>query len=95
MTVNTRKSLSDDALVLLAEVLTKRMGAAAPNVDRETLDTMTREERQLLCHHIFAEFTDTGLREDWEPNTRGLKLEDLLSAINQGGRDALPKDGDG
>ena len=37
----------------------------------------------LLCNLINEEFMAKGIKENWEPNTYGLALEDLLDEINR------------
>lgn len=83
MTARRGRQRPED-LALLREVLL----AHAPNLLEELLgkarsDSLARTERNQLCQWIGAELIATGLRDDSEPNERGIKLEDLLDWINR------------
>jgi len=78
------KTLKPDELVLLEEVLTNQ----APHLLGDLLqkaksNTLTREDREVLIELTTMEFTWSGLKGDYEPNERGLKLENLIDTINR------------
>lgn len=66
--------------VLLLEVLGKWEPTLVARLEGG-LASLTEEERSRLTGAIAEEFTSTGLRPDYEPNARGLVLEDLIDAV--------------
>ena len=47
------------------------------------MSKLTFQERERLVDAVGDEFAATGLREDWEPNQRGLLLVELLDVVNR------------
>ncbi len=46
---------------------------------------LTRSDVEALMQAVTLEFMAAGLREDWEPNEYGLRLEALTDALNRHG----------
>jgi hypothetical protein len=81
---NVARPLKTAHVSLLREVLERHapdlVATLLPKAEANTLD---RDERSRLCELVGAEFAETGLDADSEPLPRGLKLEELLDAINR------------
>lgn len=74
--------LEPEQLTLLRDVLHRRRPDLIHLVTSDP-NTLSRDERLRLCEVIAAEFAEKGLGEDFEPTANGLKLEELLNAINR------------
>lgn len=74
-------SLSDQDMSLLREAITRRRPKLLPLLDQLGTVPLTDEQRENLREAIGIEFCETGLREDSEPNERGLALESLIDAL--------------
>ena len=76
--------IGKNQLSLLQEVLTKRApDMVARVVPKARANTLDKAERLWLCELIGAEFAETGVDEELEPLPRGVRLEELLDAINR------------
>jgi len=64
----------------LQEVIAKRK----PELQSLKLEPSLIEE---LCDIVMDEFCETGLKDDDEPNNRGLKLEDLVDELRRFSRE--------
>jgi hypothetical protein len=66
------------------EVLAKSAPDRKAEIERKlATGSLSTRERAWLCELIGAEFSDTGLGDDFEPNARGKRLEFLLDEINR------------
>ena len=45
------------------------------------LESINADQIEALCDVVVDEFSSTGLREDDEPNPRGLELEGLIDVL--------------
>lgn len=82
--MSRQKPLTADERELLLEVMKKRSPDFVELVfERAAENTLTRDERERLCDLLGAEFAETGLGEDSEPTSRGMRLEALLDLINR------------
>jgi hypothetical protein len=78
---------------LLRNVVAARQPELLPLIDK--LDGLSDSEINKLTSLIGDEFMETGLREDSEPNERGLQLEEVIDLLishlgetkNEGGRE--------
>lgn len=73
--------LSDDLWQLFSDVVQKRM----PGLVSLPPDRVVRVDREMLrpLQELFAdELVETGLREDSEPNRRGLQLDVLIGKFS-------------
>lgn len=67
---------------LLREVLEKRAPELLP-VLREGSEVVIREDQKRDIQELIGdEFSETGLRDDHEPNERGLALEKLIDVFS-------------
>lgn len=79
-----QRPLKVDERELLLEVMKKRSPDLVELVfERATENVLTRDERKQLCDLLGAEFAESGLDEDSEPTSRGMRLEALLDVINR------------
>jgi len=76
-------SLKDRQLQLLTEVLAKRRPDLVALAERTPLEDLTKDQLWDIEMAISSEFCATGLREDDEPNERGLLLNSLLTVVNR------------
>ncbi|MDQ6879775.1 MAG: hypothetical protein M3082_19170 [Candidatus Dormibacteraeota bacterium] len=74
--------LSSSAKQLLREVLAKRAPRLVHLVD-EASDPSLDDLSMIIDHIVGAELAGTGFGKDWEPNARGLALEDLIDELNR------------
>jgi hypothetical protein len=76
-----RERLSSEEHELLREVILRRQPALLGVVDALGQVPLTDEGREELRGVLAEELCETGLREDGEPNPRGLALDDLISRL--------------
>ena len=74
-------SISQKQMDLLREVLKDRQPDMLATVARAALTTLNQKQRQTICEAIAEEIATTGLKDDSEPNQRGLLLEDIIDAL--------------
>jgi hypothetical protein len=74
-------SLSDKLRQLLEEVVRSRRPDMLHLVQGTRLQDLPFQQRLELRHELQQEFSSTGLREDSEPNSRGLDLEELIAIL--------------
>jgi hypothetical protein len=74
-------SLPIQSRALLAEVLTRQSPDLLPLLQRQ--GDISEDDREALTTAISNEFTTTGMDGDYEPNSRGLRLERLLDEVNR------------
>lgn len=75
------RPLSDENMSLLTEVISEHSPKSLPLVCQLGTVPVTDEQRESLREAIGIEFCETGLREDSEPNERGLALESLIDVM--------------
>ena len=80
--MKTRASLKAKLTTLLGEVLRKRDPSMMTLVASSQHVELTDEQRDELRQILTDEFIETGLREDDEPNERGLLLEELIDKFS-------------
>jgi hypothetical protein len=80
---NPIRPLTTEELELMREVLKHHAPMDDDLKIAITKNALTADQRTLLCHLITLELVGTGLREDDEPNERGLRLEALLDEVNR------------
>lgn len=68
---------------LLSEVVSKRCPHLASLLVSLEDTELTDTQRDELWDAIADEFSETGLKEDDEPNGRGLMLEDLIGRLRR------------
>lgn len=66
---------------LLSEVIWKRHPELIGVLSSLQDGQLTEEQREELRQALTDEFTETGLRDDDEPNARGLLLEELIDRL--------------
>jgi len=66
---------------LLTEVLEKRRPDLLKLIPPYGEIDLTEFERDEIIDAVTDEFTSTGLKEDDEPNQRGILLDDLIGAL--------------
>lgn len=75
--------LNVEQAALMREVLQRWAPDALADLFPKACDnSLVRAERLRLSELVAAEFVATGLDAAWEPLARGLKLEELIDAIN-------------
>ncbi|MBA3945147.1 MAG: hypothetical protein H0X37_11360 [Herpetosiphonaceae bacterium] len=77
----THKYLRPSEIQLLYEVISRQDPGLKPVLDSLGVVTLTQQRRESLRGAIAAELTETGLDEEYEPNQRGLLLEELIDAL--------------
>lgn len=75
--------LTNDEIRLLREVISKHQPSLLTIIDQLGIKPLTPEQRDELRAAVADELAETGLREDFEPNRRGLLLEDLIDRLGQ------------
>ena len=75
------RPLSNENMSLLTEVISERRPELLPLLGQLGTVPLTDEQRENLREAIGIEFCETGLREDSEPNERGLALESLIDLL--------------
>lgn len=78
-----RKPLSSDEQTLLLDVVRRWRGDDDALLAAVTSGELSREQRSELCEIIGAEFAESGLDLQSEPTKYGLRLEQLLDAVNR------------
>jgi hypothetical protein len=73
--------LSPKMIELLTEVIRKRCPHLIGLLASSQVTELTDFQRDELREAVTDEFCETGLREDDEPNERGLLLEDLVDRL--------------
>lgn len=76
-----REKLNPQEGELLREVLLRRRPALLGVLDTLGAVPLADERREELREALAEELCETGLREDGEPNQRGLALDDLISRL--------------
>ena len=66
---------------LLHEVVAKRRPELLPLADKVGVETLTDEQLEMLSDVVSEEFGEVGLQEDYEPNPRGVILDDLMGFL--------------
>ena len=74
-------SLPDNLRQLLEEVVRSRRPDMLHVILEKRLQDLPFQQRLELRHELQQEFSLTGLREDSEPNDRGLALEELIDIL--------------
>jgi hypothetical protein len=75
--------LSESERLLLQEVTARRIPRAVRLAERVGVQPLTIEEREILREALAAEFADTGLAADDEPNARGLEIDRLIGRLRR------------
>ena len=82
--MNRQRPLKAHERELLLEVMKRRSPDLVDLVfEHATESTLAQDEREQLCALLGAEFAETGLDDDSEPTSRGMRLEALLDVINR------------
>ncbi len=76
-----KPKLSAEEVELLREVVTKHDPSLAVLLDLLGNTPLTQEQREALRGVLADEFSATGVRADWEPNPRDLRLDDLIGQL--------------
>lgn len=79
--MDKQSAVSQEQLTLLHEVISKCSPESLAILDHIGESPLTSEQREELREIIWMEFCNTGLREDSEPNERGLVLEGLIDML--------------
>lgn len=66
---------------LLTEVIEKRRPDLLKLMPPYREIDLTEDERDEIIDAVTDEFTSTGLKEDDEPNERGIRLDDLIGSL--------------
>ena len=67
---------------LLREVLEKRAPEFVPVLREGSTVVIREDQRKEIQELVGDEFAETGLRENHEPNERGLALEELIDVFS-------------
>jgi|WetSurMetagenome_2_1015567.scaffolds.fasta_scaffold145324_2 hypothetical protein len=70
-------------LILLQEIIAQLCPELLGRVQSAGIDGLSREERETLADILLDEFLTSGLREDYEPNPRGLEIDQLIDVIRK------------
>lgn len=76
------ETLNSKFYELLLDVLNKYQPSMLNYVRSPSEILLSDEQRKIVCNLISDELLETGLKENLEPNPRGLLLEDLLDLVN-------------
>ncbi len=80
----TPRKLKPEELSLLHEVFERQLPPERPELrERAEENALSAVERREVCELIAMELMETGLGPDDEPTPRGLRLEDLIDAVNR------------
>lgn len=79
MTMKPR--LSAEESEVLSQVIWRRKPSLMSLVRSVGKEPLSRDQREELRGVLLDEFTETGLREDYEPNEWGLKIDDLIGRL--------------
>ena len=89
MDSSARRTLNDDEVALLREVLARHRPDLVSLVPRAHLNALARDDRLAVLRAIMGEYIETGIGTDrWDPNARGRRLEALADVIVGPGLDA-------
>lgn len=69
--------------IVLKEILLKRTPNLAGLIDENENAQLNAEHRDELRELVTDEFCATGLRDDYEPNERGLLLEEIIDHLGR------------
>jgi len=72
------RKLSQKQKELLFEVIEKYH---LSEITIDNVGSISNEMKLELAQFLTDEFCATGLQEDWEPNPRGLMIEDVIDAV--------------
>ena len=72
------RKLSQAQKEILLEIIEKHH---LSEITIDNIDSISVEMKLELAEFLTDEFCATGLREDWEPNPRGLLIEDVIDAV--------------
>ena len=67
---------------LLREVLEKRAPELLPVLREGSVVVIRGDQKREIQEVVGDEFSETGLRDDYEPNERGLALERLIDVFS-------------
>lgn len=70
-----------EMISVLREVVKKRRPELLPLVDRVGVEILTEEQLETLSEVVSDEFAEVGLRQDSEPNSRGVVLDDIMGFL--------------
>lgn len=68
---------------MLRDVVSRRAPQLVSIVDQAHLAPLGHDEKEALIAALTEELLSTGLREDDEPNGRGLLIEELIDCVNR------------
>jgi hypothetical protein len=75
------KRISSEEMELLRECVSRHRPELLSLLGKLGRIGLTFDEREGLREAVSDEFAATGLEPDYEPNKRGLKLEDLIDIL--------------
>jgi hypothetical protein len=75
------RRFNEAELSILREIIAKRQPGLLPLVDNLGPRPLTKEQREELRGALADEFLQSGLMADDEPNTWGLKVDDLIGRL--------------
>ena len=75
--------LTEDVFELLNEVIEKRCPEFKGLFKKHETIELNEDQVNRICLCLSDELCESGLKEDSEPNKRGLMLDDLIGYINQ------------
>jgi len=78
------KPLKPDEMNLLVEILKKKQPSLLGPSGNVNTDGLTPSQIEDVCQLLTDELCETGLQPNSEPNSRGLKLEDLIDRLRSG-----------
>ena len=67
---------------LLLEIVSQRYPELTDHIVSNDLRDLSSADLEVIRDELGLEFAASGLREDWEPNPRGLEIEDLIDFVN-------------
>ncbi len=73
--------LSPDMLSLVEEIVRSRCPDMLSLLDPRSKNQISEQQREDFCQVATDEFCVSGIREDGEPNQRGLSLEKLIDHL--------------
>lgn len=79
--VDRMKKLKPEQTKLLLEILKTRAGKYYLLLQEEGIDCLSTDQANEVRNILTDELTESGLRDDWEPNKRGLAIEGLIDAL--------------
>lgn len=75
--------LSRQEKELLHQVIERRASSLIRVVQELEKEKLTTEEREALRGILADELSDHGLKEDWEPNEYGRRIDDLIGRLGE------------